>query len=153
MAPHPEPHKPVYTPCRHECKRGCGIYEIRPKSCRDFQCGWLATQAWDEDRRMEKYLRPDRCGVVLEVNSKGCIVAHCEKGEEWMTRPMYDILRGYAQRTQVLVGHHESYSLLKADGSLQELVRIGVDPSGEVMYVTKTQYPEYLRRKKNNEPV
>jgi hypothetical protein len=97
---------------------------------------------------MEKYLRPDRCGVVLEVNTKGCIVAHNKTGDEWMKEPMRSVLLGYAQKTQVLVGHHETYFLLNKDGTQQALVRIGVDPSGEVIYVTQTQYPEYLRRKK-----
>lgn len=35
--------KPKDAWCQHaRAKRGCGIYETRPETCRSFQCEWLA---------------------------------------------------------------------------------------------------------------
>lgn len=36
-----ELHKAPGDPCEYVCSRGCGIYERRPASCRDFRCLWL----------------------------------------------------------------------------------------------------------------
>jgi hypothetical protein len=33
--------KPPGKPCVHLTESGCGIYETRPKGCRDWSCGWL----------------------------------------------------------------------------------------------------------------
>lgn len=45
-------------------RAGCGIYESRPQSCRDFKCAWL----WlDKLRNME---RPDIVGIMLDVNTE-----------------------------------------------------------------------------------
>ena len=140
MAPHPEPHKPIYTPCRHECKGGCSIYDLRPKACRDFMCLWLATQQFGSNR-MPKNLRPDRVGVVLEVNSHNTDIAHCRTGEEWRKEPIISELRHYLLKDlTVLVGHHESYNLLRIDGTTEELVKVGEDPlTHEVQYARKAE--------------
>jgi hypothetical protein len=138
MAPHPEPHKPIYTPCRHLCKKGCGIYDIRPTTCRDWQCLWLFTQTLDTTLNLPKELRPDRCGVVLEVNYEGNFIAHCRTGEEWRRDSMRRfLLNAVARGTQVLVGHHEYYGLLRKDGRLEELVRVGADDRGQIQYARK----------------
>jgi len=135
MSPHPEPFKPVYTPCRHECKKGCGIYEIRPEACKVFECLWLVTQDWP-GKPMRKELRPDRTGVVMEVNTHSAIIAHCRTGNEWQKESIFSILINYvSQGLKVLVGHHESYALLNLDGTTEQLRRIGVAQNGEVMYV------------------
>jgi len=39
---------------------GCGIYEDRPLSCREFKCFWLA-EGWPT------HLRPDKCNVMFEA--------------------------------------------------------------------------------------
>ena len=139
MDPHPEPHKPIYTPCRHMCKRGCGIYEIRPEACRVWECLWLFTQDLDKVgmQPLPKELRPDRCGVVLEMNSHGNVIAHCKTGPEFQQEPMASYLRKLANRLTILVGHHESYQLLKTDGRLVDMVRIGCDEEGLVQYAIK----------------
>jgi Fe-S-cluster containining protein len=47
--------------CQH-CKvgTGCGIYDTRPKVCRDYECVWLKGSG-DESHR------PDRFGILLNV--------------------------------------------------------------------------------------
>jgi len=52
-----ELNKPLNTPCKHLCERGCAIYESRPSSCREYDCAWL--QGY-----LAEKLRPDRCGIV-----------------------------------------------------------------------------------------
>ena len=40
---------------------GCGDYEHRPQSCRDFKCLWL------QSKEMEDDLRPDKIKAVLDM--------------------------------------------------------------------------------------
>lgn len=49
--------------CDKLAAKGCGIYDTRPQSCRDFKCLWLVA---DDVIRGDD--RPDRCGLVLDVN-------------------------------------------------------------------------------------
>lgn len=76
----PEENKGRYTPCKHEngavvtadgtvfgadipgVKKGCSIYDKRPKSCRDFKCMWLLGLV-----RMEE--RPDKTGILWSVTT------------------------------------------------------------------------------------
>lgn len=60
-------YKAAYTPCRHLCATGCGIYERRPTVCKRFECLWLTSQHGNQAMRPE--LRPDRCGAFLCRNS------------------------------------------------------------------------------------
>ncbi len=53
---------PAFTPCPHECERGCGIYASRPACCRDYQCLWLQGHLDDQDR-------PDRLGVIFTTTA------------------------------------------------------------------------------------
>ena len=53
--------KPPRRACDHLCPSGCGIYEDRPASCREFHCLWLRGVI-DADEA----LRPDRLGVMLD---------------------------------------------------------------------------------------
>ncbi len=48
---------------------GCGIYDIRPDSCRAFACLWLQAGSDPENMKvLTSDLRPDRCGVVMVTN-------------------------------------------------------------------------------------
>jgi hypothetical protein len=47
---------------------GCKIYHARPKTCRDFECWWLASQKRND--RMPLDLRPDQCGVIFTRDSQ-----------------------------------------------------------------------------------
>lgn len=42
---------------------GCSIYPTRPNSCKAWNCQWLAEEDWPDE------LRPDRCGVVVDILS------------------------------------------------------------------------------------
>jgi hypothetical protein len=54
--------KPEFEHCEHECEEGCGIYAKRPKSCREFDCGWL--QGLTAPGFAADDLRPDKTGLV-----------------------------------------------------------------------------------------
>lgn len=56
----PELKKPLWQPCPH-ADHGCLIYDTRPPSCRSFECAWL------RNPNLSERLRPDRCGVMVEV--------------------------------------------------------------------------------------
>ena len=53
--------KPPRRACDHLCRSGCGVYEDRPASCREFHCLWLRG-AIDESEA----LRPDQLGVMFD---------------------------------------------------------------------------------------
>lgn len=54
----PEIGKKKGQACPNLTDKGCGIYNDRPQSCRDFTCGFLAFEFF------KPRLRPDRCGFV-----------------------------------------------------------------------------------------
>jgi hypothetical protein len=123
-----EPDKPAFTKCRHECKRGCGIYERRPDLCRGFMCMWLGSQQF-EGLELPKELRPDRTGVVVEVNSAGNLIAHCQDNRAWRRKPIYDWLLNQARNTAVFIETAVTDPVvLTADGQLTEMTFVGVDP-------------------------
>jgi hypothetical protein len=72
-----ELHKPARWACDHVNCRGCGIYEIRPESCREFNCAWLRGQiprqiAGGISGQISGHItgdesyRPDRLGVLFD---------------------------------------------------------------------------------------
>lgn len=70
-----ELNKPPNKWCEH-CAPGkeCKIYEERPSSCREFQCGWLLSDLPDD-------LRPDRIHVILTGESYkqlNAFIVHCD---------------------------------------------------------------------------
>ena len=50
--------------CGHCDKSGCTVYETRPAVCRDYFCGYIATD-WLSDRQ-----RPDRSGVMIDLDAE-----------------------------------------------------------------------------------
>ena len=56
-----ELHKPMRWACDHLDCGGCGIYEARPRGCRDFDCLWLRGEIPGDESR-----RPDRLGVIFD---------------------------------------------------------------------------------------
>lgn len=126
-----EPPKPERTPCAHLCDRkdrpGCAIYDRRPEPCRVFQCLWLFGQ--DMPSPPMRGLRPDLSGIVIEVNSRAHMIAHCAKRDAWKRRPAYDWLIQLAQRTAVLIDRGDDAPLLlNMDGRTEQLEFIGVSP-------------------------
>lgn len=65
-----ELNKPGNTWCQHcQIGVGCGIYEIRPESCRIYECIWLQTQKLSKPIASD--LRPDRSKVVIGTTNQG----------------------------------------------------------------------------------
>lgn len=63
----PEINKPAESPCPHAIPGvGCQIYDTRPQACRDFVCVWARAP---KGSILDKYDRPDRSGVVLDVTA------------------------------------------------------------------------------------
>ncbi len=57
----PELQKPLNSLCKHcTVGQGCKIYEMRPQSCRTYNC------VWKEGGISDERLRPDRCGVLFD---------------------------------------------------------------------------------------
>jgi len=51
--------KPINTQCSHVCGAGCAIYHTRPKTCAEFECGYL------QGGNIHESLRPDNCGIIF----------------------------------------------------------------------------------------
>lgn len=58
--------KKAGEPCKHLTNSGCGIYESRPQSCRDFDCGYLLLS-------VKPKMRPDRSGFVMYLQEPDSI--------------------------------------------------------------------------------
>lgn len=128
-----EPPKPEYEACRHCTGAGCAIYEARPEPCRGFQCLWLASQM-AQHLSMPAALRPDRCGVAIDVNAVGTVMAHCAHPASWRREPIRSWLLGYAARTSMVLELPTGAELLQADGTTERLVKVGVHASGNRLY-------------------
>lgn len=77
---------------------------------------------------MQSALRPDRSAVVLEVNSKAYIVAHCHRPAAWKREPMFSFLKLAARRTRVMIETGpEEVLLLSPDGVTQPLQFVGIN--------------------------
>ena len=94
--------KPPGVACRHLSSRGCGIYEGRPATCREFQCLWKARDLVPAE------LRPDRLGVMFFfetyaaprfVTEHACFVGHSLTDERAFQTPAFQAaLNGLAAR-------------------------------------------------------
>ncbi len=117
----------------HDCphcivKGGCAIYATRPRPCRVFMCGWLAS---DQDTakaaglrvldnptnnqwRLPSSMRPDRSHVVLTFEGDNLVlVVDPRFPRAWMTprlRPLLD--EWLTQRQHCIVQHSERRFLL-----------------------------------------
>ena len=55
--------KPEGYRCRNtQADHGCAIYADRPRTCRDFDCGWRLLK-W-----VKQTMRPDRSGVLIRLH-------------------------------------------------------------------------------------
>jgi len=72
---------------------GCRIYDSRPAECRDFHCAWLASPTLGEE------WRPNRCKLVLRVESDGHLIAvHVDPSDPtaWRREPYFRTLKHFA---------------------------------------------------------
>lgn len=130
--------KPARCECVHAVRHGCAIYDQRPTVCRDWSCVWRGSQD-RPDLRMPSNLRPDRSGVVLELNSLGNIAAHCKRPNDWRMEPMRSWLLKTAKRTAILIetGDGEPFKL-EPDGRCVALEWTGkCSPEGNREYRVK----------------
>lgn len=132
-----EPAKEWMQPCKHLCKGGgCGIYTDRPTSCRVFECVWLASQRFP-GVAMSKSDRPDRSGIVMDVNSKDVTVVHCETPQAYKRpRNWAFIMRLIRKGGKVTIEHgNGEVSVVETDGSITPMKFVGIDPkTNETMY-------------------
>lgn len=86
----PELRKPIGAWCRFcTVGEGCRVYEVRPPSCKTFECVWYANPG------MPDALRPDRCKVVFEGIGNKVILALINVGSD------LQVWRNVAVRKQV----------------------------------------------------
>jgi hypothetical protein len=138
-----EPVKPAFIRCRHCGPLGCAIYADRPDVCEGFMCAWLASQKLG-GLQLPAWMRPDRVGVVIDINSAGAIIAHCESREAWQREPMRSWLIGYAARTMVFLEMASGAEALDPDGTTHRLVKVGVDPvTNNRLYVREAELAAY----------
>lgn len=119
--------KPARIRCEHCTDRGCAIYADRPEVCATFQCFWLGSQRVPA-MALPAALRPDRCGVVIDLNAAGTIIAHCHRPASWRREPIHAWLLAMAGRTNVMLDLDGETLLLRKDGGTTPLICIGVDP-------------------------
>ena len=58
-----ELNKPKQSMCDKCTGTGCGIYDKRPQTCREYFCFYISENLQEE-------ARPDRCGVLFDYNKK-----------------------------------------------------------------------------------
>jgi len=68
--------KQYYQPCSHCVNQGCGIYNIRPRSCRNYYCLYLAGLTAG---------RPDKYGVLYFL-TRGTLIGNHTTLEIYETR-------------------------------------------------------------------
>ena len=103
----PELHKPQGVTCKH-CDKGCLIYESRPKSCRDFECAWLAGD-------MPDWMKPDKVHFMIEkLPNVPVVLAFPEKGHEatWRSPEVVAALKREYQYRGVAVVAADGQALL-----------------------------------------
>jgi hypothetical protein len=103
--------KPAGVACVHIVEgRGCGAYYARPSACRVFVCGWLRQPG------MPEALRPDRIGVVLQMEQATRLIARADPDDPaaWRRDPIYGVLKTWAAKawpagSQVLAAVGDRY--------------------------------------------
>jgi uncharacterized cysteine cluster protein YcgN (CxxCxxCC family) len=99
--------KPPAVACKHLCGEAgasCGIYDRRPRSCREFYCLWRVLS-----EGVPAEFRPADCGFVLSVNDVHAhpvvITAHPDpaRPNAWDTLPARRLFHDMADRGNCLV--------------------------------------------------
>lgn len=124
-------------PCKHICRGGCGVYEARPTACRVFECVWLASQRFP-DVAMSKSDRPDRLGIVMDVNTKDVTIVHCKTPNAYKGERAWKIISNLVRKgNKVTIEHGDGrVSVIESDLTITPLKYIGLDPeTNENMYV------------------
>ncbi|HEY3965042.1 MAG TPA: hypothetical protein VGM05_10870 [Planctomycetaceae bacterium] len=99
--------KPARWACDHVGCHGCGVYETRPESCREFNCLWLRGAL-----NPDPALRPDKLGVMfdrfysLAVDRDRCVAFELWNGACDNPRAA-DLLRRIATEREVDVSYRD----------------------------------------------
>jgi len=93
--------------CDHACYgKGCGIYESRPQSCRDFQCYYRFTQdSTNPQVKMPIEFRPDVSRVMIIDMTDKVVCAKCDPAQPlaFKRQPMFTFLYQMAINRRVIV--------------------------------------------------
>lgn len=120
--------KPLNEWCQH-CDRepgkpGCGIQATKPQTCAEYQCFWLASQEWGEER-MPDWLRPDRVGFLinpLDADKGLAVKVDPDTPDAWRFAPVLRFLQLLAQVRPVVISHDRSeVILIESDGSITDM--------------------------------
>jgi hypothetical protein len=95
----PAVYKPAGQWCRHfSAGQGCGIHQLRPKSCRDFACLWLKGYGLDEAWKptTSKF-------VMAEAYDGDAILIHVDAKQKnaWRAEPYYSALKAMAAKVML----------------------------------------------------
>lgn len=106
--------KPAGTQCSHCLPgKGCGVYAVRPQTCRDFQCLWLQGQIPLE-------LKPNRSRVVFATSTdRERLVAYLAPGVSLDDEtPVMAYIRHVASTgCEVIAAHGDFATLLRTNGT------------------------------------
>ena len=89
-----EPPKMRMLPCKHlspdanDGKPGCAVYVNRPHSCSGFACAWKMPEL----SQMPEALRPDKCGIVCQVEVQDnvpAMVCYERKTGSWKSNLLF----------------------------------------------------------------
>ena len=136
------PPKAARSTCEHCSSGGCSIYNARLDACSGFQCLWLASQKI-ASLALPADMRPDRSGIVIDLNAAGTVIVHCEHAGSWTREPMRTWLLDKAARRNVILELSYGAELLSADGNTDRLERVGVHESGNRLYVRVSDLPKW----------
>ena len=112
--------KPSGKWCSHFRRgSGCDAYDVRPTSCRVFNCTWLLTDALDGS------WKPNVCGFLLHAD-EGRLIVECDPSHPhaWRAAPYREMLERWAGRGQeVLIFAGRRGLRLNADATTTAVTR------------------------------
>ena len=120
--------KPLNTPCVHLAAHGCGIYENRPQSCRDYDCAWLHGHFAVEDR-------PDKTGIVWtfeQIEGMDGLLVHAMVMHDRVTMEQIQRMYHQLQRTSA---HKLTLQIIPHDLRAGPRAKIHGKPVGPGIYV------------------
>lgn len=96
---------------------GCGIYETRPASCRDWSCQWLLDMSIPDEHR------PDKAGFVIETHAdRNRLLISADPKRPLNTRLVSEYVRRAHAAGMTVVAITQGFSLVLAPpGKSQEL--------------------------------
>lgn len=138
--------KPANVACAHcDPAQRCRIYELRPKSCRLFNCYFLTNP------RLREEWRPSKSHIVIVMSPDGLRIAanvDPERPGAWRREPFYSTLKMWARKAaetpgtlgQVLVSVGKHTTVILPDRN----VEIGIVEEDEVVLTEGTVGPKGL---------